>query len=59
VFIANKPSMGGMMQNLRDLSDATGVMALMIAIFVVGVVADGFFGRLERFVRGRWGVLES
>ena len=47
------------MEVLRQLNDATGVMAVMIAIFVVGVVADGLFARLDSFVRRRWGVLEA
>jgi NitT/TauT family transport system permease protein len=59
VFISGTHSLGAQMEVLRQLNDATGVMAVMIAIFVVGVVADGLFGRLDSFVRRRWGVLDS
>jgi NitT/TauT family transport system permease protein len=59
VFIANRPALGAQMEILRQLNDATGVMALMIAIFTVGVLADAVFGRMDRAVRRRWGVAES
>jgi ABC-type nitrate/sulfonate/bicarbonate transport system permease component len=59
VFIANRPALGAQMEILRQLNDATGVMAVMIAIFAVGVIADGVFGRVDRVVRRRWGVVES
>jgi NitT/TauT family transport system permease protein len=59
VFIANRPALGAQMEILRQLNDATGLMAVMIAIFTVGVLADGLFGRLDRAVRRRWGVAES
>src|SRR5262245_42886427 len=59
VVIANRPALGAQMEILRDFSDATGVMAVMIAIFTVGVLADGIFGRMDRAVRRRWGVSEG
>jgi NitT/TauT family transport system permease protein len=59
VFIANRPALGAQMEVLRQLNDAAGVMALMIAIFAVGVLADGVFGRMDRAVRRRWGVAEG
>jgi len=59
VFIANRPALGAQMEILRQLSDATGVMAVMIAIFTVGVLADAVFGRMDRAVRRRWGVSEG
>ncbi len=59
VFIANRPALGAQMEILRQLNDSTGVMAVMIAIFAVGVLADGVFGRVDRAVRRRWGVSES
>lgn len=59
VFIANRPALGAQMEILRQLSDATGVMAVMVAIFTVGVLADAVFGRIDRAVRRRWGVSES
>jgi sulfonate transport system permease protein len=59
VFIANRPALGAQMEILRQLNDASGVMAVMIAIFTVGVLADAVFGRMDRAVRRRWGVADS
>ena len=59
VFIANRPALGAQLEVLRQLNDATGVMAVMIAIFAVGVLADAAFGRVDRAVRRRWGVVEG
>jgi NitT/TauT family transport system permease protein len=57
VIIAHKPSLGVRLQNARDFSDAPGLMAAMMAIFVIGVVIDSlFFGKLERGIRRRWGL---
>jgi NitT/TauT family transport system permease protein len=57
VIIAHKPSLGVRLQNARDFSDAPGLMAAMMVIFVIGVVIDSlFFGKLERGIRRRWGL---
>jgi NitT/TauT family transport system permease protein len=57
VIIAHKPSLGVRLQNARDFSDAPGLMAAMLAIFVIGVVIDSlFFGVIERGIRRRWGL---
>ena len=57
--IANRPALGTSLEIFRGLSDATAVMAVMIAIFVVGVLADMVFGRVDRIVRRRWGVIDA
>jgi hypothetical protein len=31
----------------------------MIAVFLVGVLADAVFGRVDKAVRRRWGVIDS
>lgn len=59
VFIANRPALGAQMEVLRQLNDSTGVMAVLIAIFVVGVVADALFSRVDKAVRRRWGAAET
>jgi NitT/TauT family transport system permease protein len=56
VFIANRPSLGGQMEILRQLLDTQGVLAVLIAIFVVGVIADAAFSTADRVVRRRFGV---
>ncbi len=55
VFIANRPALGAQMEVLRQLNDSTGVMAVLLAIFVVGVVADMAFSKVDKAVRRRWG----
>ena len=58
VIIASKPSLGVTLSLAREFSDAEGMLAAMLAIFVIGVVVDSLvFGRLDRAVRRRWGLL--
>jgi NitT/TauT family transport system permease protein len=58
VVIIGKPSVGALLQLNRNLSDAEGLLAMMIVILVIGILVDSLvFGRLEREVRRRWGLL--
>jgi NitT/TauT family transport system permease protein len=60
VIIAARPSLGAQLQLSREISDATGLLAGMLAILIVGIVVDGLcFGPLERSVRRRWGLVEG
>jgi NitT/TauT family transport system permease protein len=59
VFIANRPALGAQMEVLRQFNDSTGVMAVLIAIFVIGLLADAVFSRVDKFVRRRWGAAEA
>ena len=57
VIVAYKPSLGVKLQLARDVNDATGLLAAMLAIFVIGITVDSLvFGRLERAVLRRWGL---
>ena len=57
VTIAHRPSLGGTLEQARDLNDYTGMMATMVAILVIGLVLDSLvFGRLERTVLRRRGL---
>ncbi len=57
VIIAEKPSIGSVLQVRRNLADAQGLIATMIVILVIGIVVDTLvFGRLERAVLRRWGL---
>jgi NitT/TauT family transport system permease protein len=57
VIIAEKPSIGSVLQVRRNLADAKGLIATMIVILVIGIVVDtAVFGRLERAVLRRWGL---
>jgi NitT/TauT family transport system permease protein len=50
-------SLGNLLQQGRDLSDASQVIAVMVMIIVIGVAIDILiFGPLERRVRTRWGL---
>ena len=57
VIIAAKPSLGVGLQYAREFSDSQGLMAYMLAIFLIGIVIDAcFFAVLERTIRRRWGL---
>ncbi|HEY2812863.1 MAG TPA: ABC transporter permease [Acidimicrobiales bacterium] len=58
VIIAGHQSIGVLMQNARDFSDAPALMASMVVILTVGIVVDAvFFAGLERTIRRRRGLL--
>ena len=57
VIVANKPSLGVRLQFARELSDAQGLLAAMLALLVIGIAVDSLvFGRLDRAVRRRFGL---
>jgi NitT/TauT family transport system permease protein len=57
VIVANKPSLGVRLQFAREMSDAQGLLAAMLALLVIGIVVDSVvFGRLDRAVRRRFGL---
>ena len=57
VIISHRPSLGGALEQARNLSDYPTMMATMVVILVVGLVLDGLvFGRLERTVLRRRGL---
>jgi NitT/TauT family transport system permease protein len=57
VIVAQSPSIGQQIQFARDLADAEQLLAIMIVIFVIGVVIDSLFGALDRAIRLRWGLI--
>lgn len=60
VIIASRPSLGVRLQFARQFSDAEALIAAMIVILLIGIVVDGLvFGRLERMIRRRWGLVEQ
>ncbi|HEY3194488.1 MAG TPA: ABC transporter permease [Candidatus Dormibacteraeota bacterium] len=56
VIVGQQPSLGQQLQFARDLADAEQLLAIMIVIFVIGVVIDTLFGVLDREIRRRWGL---
>lgn len=60
VIIAGTLTLGVQLQNARDLLDTEWLLAVMIVIFVIGVVVDALgFGTLERRIRRRYGLVED
>lgn len=60
VIIENQPSIGAQLQIAREFADATGLLATMVVILVIGVFVDAaVFGTLERSVRRRWGMVDA
>jgi len=57
VVVGNQTSIGQQLQSARNATDTQQLLALMIVIFVIGVVIDSLFGALDRSVRRRWGLL--
>jgi NitT/TauT family transport system permease protein len=59
VIISHRPSLGGALEQARNLSDYPTMMATMVVILVVGLAADALvFGRLERAVLRRRGLAQ-
>jgi NitT/TauT family transport system permease protein len=57
VIVANKPSLGVRLQFARELSDAQGLLAAMLALLFIGIAVDSLvFGRIDRAVRRRFGL---
>ena len=60
VIIAKKPSLGVRLNFAQQNNDAQALMAAMVVILIIGIIVDAlFFGRLERTIRGRWGLIDG
>ena len=60
VVIANKASLGQLLQVNRELSDAQGLLAIMLVILIIGIVLDSLvFGTLDRRIRAKRGLLTA
>jgi NitT/TauT family transport system permease protein len=60
VVIPGKFSLGTRLELERSFADAAGLIAVMMVIFIVGVVVDGvFFGNLNKAVRRRYGLIDA
>ena len=56
VSIANRPSLGVFLTQSRELGDTTYMIALMIAILVIGIGVDAVFSSIDSGLRRRRGV---
>jgi sulfonate transport system permease protein len=60
VLIPGQPSIGAQLQFSRELSDAPGLIAVMIVILVIGIVVDvAFFSSIEQSIRSRRGLVDA
>ena len=60
VLIPGQTSVGALLQFSRELSDAPGLIAMMIVILVIGIVVDVVvFSSLERSIRSRRGLIDA
>jgi len=60
VVIANRTSLGQLLQVNRELADSQGMLAIMLVILMIGVVLDSLvFGTIERGIRRRRGLLAT
>ena len=57
VSIASRPSLGQFLNQSRELSDTSYMIALMIAILTIGIAVDAVFSTFERGIRRRRGVV--
>jgi len=56
VAIANRPSLGAFLANSRELGEPSYMLALMIAILLIGVIVDSAFSAADVRMRRRRGV---
>ncbi len=60
VTIANKASIGHLLQVNRDFADSQGLLAVMLVILIIGIVLDSVvFGTIERRIREKRGLLAA
>jgi NitT/TauT family transport system permease protein len=60
VLIPGQPSIGARLQFARELSDAPGLIAMMIVILAIGIVVDvAVFSSIERSIRSRRGLIDA
>jgi NitT/TauT family transport system permease protein len=60
VVIANKTSLGQLLQLNRELADSQGLLATMLVILAIGIVLDALvFGTLEHRIREKRGLLTA
>jgi len=59
VIIETRPALGSQLQFARELSDAPGLLALMLVVLLIGILIDGLvFAAIEQRIRRRRGLVE-
>jgi len=60
VIIASRPSIGVRLDTARQLSDASGLIAMMLVVLLIGILVDALlFGTVERRIRRNRGLLAN
>ena len=60
VIIASRPSIGVRLDTARQLSDASGLIAMMLVVLLIGILVDALlFGSVERRIRRNRGLLAN
>ena len=59
VIVNHQASIGQQLQFARDLSDAVGLLTLMLVVLFIGITVDSLFGVLDGGIRKRWGLLSD
>ena len=55
-IVGHQLSIGQQIQFARDFADTPQLLAILVVIFVIGVVIDSLFGAFDRAIRRRWGL---
>lgn len=55
-IVGHQLSIGQQIQFARDFADAEQLLAILIVIFIIGVLVDGVFGVVDGSIRRRWGL---
>ena len=55
-IVSHQISLGQQIQFARDFADAEQLTAIIVVIFLIGVVIDGLFGAFDHQIRQRWGL---
>jgi NitT/TauT family transport system permease protein len=55
-IVGHQPSIGQQIQFARDFADTEQLLAIIVVIFVIGVVIDALFGAFDGAIRRRWGL---
>jgi NitT/TauT family transport system permease protein len=60
VLIVGTKSLGARLEAERSFADADGVMAVMMVIFLIGVIVDSLlFAKADKAIRRRYGLLDE
>jgi NitT/TauT family transport system permease protein len=56
VIIAERPSLGGILEFARQFSQSATLLATMVVILVLGMIVDGLFSSAAKRLRTRRGL---